>query len=53
MDIEKAIFSEAEDALPEEFASMSADDIQRRIRLMENEIPVLNVSLTPATWPVL
>ena len=41
MDLEKEIFDEADDAVPAEFASMSADDITRRNRLLDNEIRVL------------
>jgi len=40
MDIEKEIFNDAEDALPEEFAHMSADAIAQRGRL-DNEIRIL------------
>ncbi|KAL4428101.1 hypothetical protein ABPG75_002190 [Micractinium tetrahymenae] len=40
--MEAEIFGEEQkDDLPEEFASMSAEDIQRRTRLLENEIRVL------------
>ena len=41
MDLEKEIFDDAEEALPDEFAQMTADDIIRRTRLLENEIRVL------------
>uniref|UniRef100_A0A061S4F1 26S proteasome regulatory subunit T5 n=1 Tax=Tetraselmis sp. GSL018 TaxID=582737 RepID=A0A061S4F1_9CHLO len=41
MDLEREIFDDAEEELPEEFASMSADDIIRRTRLLDNEIRVL------------
>lgn len=41
MDIEQQIFDDAEEQLPEEFSSMSADDILRRVRLLDNEIRVL------------
>ena len=41
MDLEKEIFDDAEEALPDEFAGMSADDILRRNRLLDNEIRVL------------
>jgi len=41
MDLEKEIFDDAEEALPDEFAQMTADDIVRRTRLLENEIRVL------------
>ena len=41
MDLEKEIFEDAEEALPDEFQGMSADDILRRNRLLENEIRVL------------
>lgn len=33
------VFEEA-DALPEEFQNMSADDLKRRARLLDNEIRV-------------
>ncbi|KAL4445306.1 hypothetical protein ABPG77_011131 [Micractinium sp. CCAP 211/92] len=40
--MEAEIFGEEQkDDLPEEFATMSAEDIQRRTRLLENEIRVL------------
>ena len=41
MDLEKEIFDDAEEALPDEFAQMTADDIIRRTRLLDNEIRVL------------
>ena len=41
MDIEREIFDDAEDALPPEFQSMSADGISQRARLLENELRVL------------
>lgn len=41
MDLEKEIFEDAEEALPDEFQSFSADDILRRNRLLDNEIRVL------------
>ncbi|KAK9809980.1 hypothetical protein WJX72_002914 [[Myrmecia] bisecta] len=41
MDLEQEIFDDAEEALPEEFQHMSADDIVRRARLLENEVRVL------------
>lgn len=41
MDIEKEVFDDAEDALPEEFQHMSVDAINQRARLLENEIRVL------------
>lgn len=41
MDLEKEIFDDAEEALPDEFADMSGDDILRRNRLIDNEIRVL------------
>ena len=41
MDLEKEIFEDAEEALPDEFQGMTADDILRRNRLLENEIRVL------------
>lgn len=41
-DMEAEIFGEEQkDDLPEEFATMSAEDIQRRLRLVENEMRVL------------
>lgn len=42
MDIEKEIFKDAEDALPDEFNHMSADAINQRCRLLDNELKVLN-----------
>ncbi len=41
MDIEQQIFDTAEEQLPDEFNNMSADDILRRVRLLDNEIRVL------------
>ena len=43
MDLEKEIFDDADQAsaLPPEFAHMSADDVARRSRLLDNEIRVL------------
>ncbi len=41
MDLEKEIFDDAEEALPDEFQGMTADDILRRNRLLENDIRVL------------
>lgn len=41
MDLEKEIFDDAEEALPDEFQGMTADDILRRNRLLDNEIRVL------------
>lgn len=41
MDLEKEIFDDTEEALPDEFQGMTADDILRRNRLLENEIRVL------------
>lgn len=41
MDLEKEIFDDAEEALPDEFQNFSADDILRRNRLLDNEIRVL------------
>ena len=43
MDLEKEIFDDADQAsaLPPEFAHMSADDVVRRSRLLDNEIRVL------------
>lgn len=49
MDLEKEIFDDAEEALPNEFAHMSADDIIRRTRLLENEIRVLKSESTRLT----
>mmetsp|Transcript_38927 Transcript_38927/g.98557 ORF Transcript_38927/g.98557 Transcript_38927/m.98557 type:complete len:428 (+) Transcript_38927:349-1632(+) len=47
MDLEREIFDDAEaEALPDEFASMSADDIVRRTRLLDNEIRVLKGETT-------
>ena len=40
MDIEEAIF-QGDDDLPEEFKTMSAVDIERRTRLLDNEVRVL------------
>lgn len=41
MDIEKDIFDDAEDALPDEFQQMTAESIQQRSRLLDNEVRVL------------
>ena len=41
MDIEQQIFDDAEEQLPEEFNSMTAEDVLRRVRLLDNEIRVL------------
>lgn len=41
MDLEKEIFDDAEDEMPDEFKNMSADDIARRVRLLDNEVRVL------------
>ncbi|GAX77431.1 hypothetical protein CEUSTIGMA_g4876.t1 [Chlamydomonas eustigma] len=41
MDIEREIFDDVEDALPEEFAQMSAEGISQRARLLDNELRVL------------
>ena len=41
MDVEKEIFDDAEDALPEEFNHMTAEAINQRGRLLDNEIRVL------------
>lgn len=41
MEIEKEIFDDVEDALPEEFAHMSAEGVSQRARLIENELRVL------------
>ena len=40
IDLEKEIFEDAEEALPDEFQGMTADDILRRNRLLDNEIRV-------------
>ncbi len=41
MEIDKEIFDGVEDALPDEFQSMSAEGIAQRARLLENELRVL------------
>ncbi len=41
------VFEEA-DALPEEFQSMSADDLKRRARLLDNEIRVCAGPCSPS-----
>jgi hypothetical protein len=41
MDVYDSIFEDGGDALPEEFKSMSAEDVLRRTRLLDNEIRVL------------
>lgn len=41
MDIYQEIFEDGGDALPSEFEHMTADDILRRTRLLDNEIRVL------------
>ena len=41
MDIYEEIFEDNRDALPPEFESMTADDVLRRIRMLDNEIRVL------------
>jgi 26S proteasome regulatory subunit T5 len=41
MDIEREIFDDVEDSLPEEFAQMSAEGISQRARLLDNELRVL------------
>lgn len=41
MDIEQQIFDDAEDPLPEEFATMSAEAVAQRARLLDNEVRVL------------
>ncbi|CAK0746324.1 26S proteasome regulatory subunit 6A A [Coccomyxa viridis] len=41
MDVYDSIFEDGGDALPEEFKTMSAEDILRRTRLLDNEIRVL------------
>lgn len=48
--MEREIFDDAEaEALPDEFAQMSADDILRRARLLDNEIRVLKGETTRLT----
>ena len=49
MDIEKEVFDDGEDALPEEFQHMSVDAINQRARLLENEIRVLKDESTRLT----
>ena len=49
MDIEKEVFEDAEDALPKEFEHMTADAINNRARLLENEIRVLKDEATRLT----
>lgn len=41
MEIEKEIFDDVEDTLPEEFTHMSAEGIGQRARLLDNELRVL------------
>ena len=41
MDVYSSIFEDGGDALPEEFKTMSAEDIVRRTRLLDNDIRVL------------
>lgn len=41
MDIDREIFDDVEDALPEEFNQMTAEMISTRARLLENELRVL------------
>lgn len=41
MDVYDSIFEDGGDALPEEFKTMSAEDVLRRTRLLDNEIRVL------------
>ena len=41
MDVYDSIFEDGGDALPEEFKNMSAEDVLRRTRLLDNEIRVL------------
>ena len=41
MDIDREIFDDVQDALPPEFLTMSAEGIQQRTRLLDNEIRVL------------
>lgn len=41
MEIEKEIFDNVEDALPDEFAHLSVEGIAQRARLLENELRVL------------
>ncbi|KAG2448820.1 hypothetical protein HYH02_006171 [Chlamydomonas schloesseri] len=48
--IDKEIFDDAtEDALPEEFSYMSAEAIQQRVRLLDNELRVLKDESTRLT----
>lgn len=49
MEIEKEIFDDADNALPEEFKHMTADAINQRARLLENEIRVLKDESTRLT----
>lgn len=46
MEIEKEIFADVEDALPEEFAHLSVEGIGQRARLLENELRVLRDETT-------
>ena len=41
MDVYSSIFEDGGDALPEEFKTMTAEDILRRTRLLDNDIRVL------------
>ena len=41
MDVYNSIFEDGGDALPEEFKTMTAEDILRRTRLLDNDIRVL------------
>ena len=41
MDIDREIFEDAEDSLPSEFQTMSAEGIAQRTRLLDNELRVL------------
>lgn len=41
MDLDKEIFTDAEDALPEEFLNMTPEAINQRARLLDNELRVL------------
>ncbi|CAD7702789.1 unnamed protein product [Ostreobium quekettii] len=46
VDLEDSIFEDADDQLPEEFKQMSADEIRRRTRGLDNEIRVLKDECT-------
>ena len=44
--LEAAVFGDAADDLPSEFATMTADEIGRRARLLANEVRVLKDEAT-------